>query len=93
MSHSPEPWRLETETQTHISPLGRCVLIYAAGGETIYVDSSYGDDGDKILANAQRIIACVNFCGGFPTEFLEKHRLMTFENAGKLRILRYVDAK
>jgi hypothetical protein len=66
MKHTKEPWVAEKTLQ------GRDSSISNRGGKTIAIAyKNENIDGDD-LANAQRIVACVNACEGITTEALEK---------------------
>jgi len=68
MNHTKEPWRLETvKTQ-----VGICHKIgpfpgndiHEEGNACIYSDNTSGGRPKELLANAERIVACVNACAG-----------------------------
>jgi len=59
--HSPEPW------QQADSDAG---YIHDANGLEVASCTIYDDD--EFIVNAKRIVACVNFCRGIPTEKLER---------------------
>lgn len=58
--HTPEPW--------HLYELSHVIYNRDANGKAHGIARVYG--GDK-LANARRIVACVNACAGEPTGALE----------------------
>lgn len=61
--HSPEPWYAITQED-------ESVIVRHADGNTVLSDPyTYSAE------DAQRIVACVNFCAGFSTDFLEKNQL------------------
>ena len=60
--HSPEPWRVEDYNSN-------CGYVFDANGDDIH--SGYFD-GEMEHANAQRIVACVNFCMGLPDSVLAR---------------------
>ncbi len=55
--HTKEPWTLGPAA--------------VRGGDGQVVAKTWGDDGGQELANARRIVACVNACRGISTEALE----------------------
>lgn len=71
MNHSPEPLRvMESEEE-----------VYCCDAR----DLDLADESlsfEQALANAKRIVACVNFCRGFSTELLQKH---TLEESGRFQ--------
>jgi hypothetical protein len=75
VSHSPEPW---TTTGTDRNPDGRLVTIdgiYDANGELVAdacLGAAYCEDVGLMNApDLERIVACVNYCQGIPTEQLK----------------------
>lgn len=61
MSEFKEPW-----TVIHLDD--RCAEIYSSGGKAL-------DGHSAPIPEAERIVACVNFCAGLPTDFILKHDL------------------
>ena len=71
MTHSPEPWTLETGVNYPDTPEPeRWVAVRSALRELLIYDSARGDTGDGVLRDLTRIVACVNACRGIPTESL-----------------------
>lgn len=68
--HTPEPWRAN-ELQADID--GR-------NGEAVAVCYCNDDNGDDAIANARRIVACVNSCAGIPTDWLESGTVGCLKN-------------
>ena len=73
--HTKEPWVIDTDT---VSSYAAAIRVKWEGGQkTIaYVEGpglSPGDDEKRSLglANARRIVACVNACAGLSTEAIE----------------------
>jgi hypothetical protein len=65
--HSPEPWR-------HIT--GKCLdYIADANGNSVLGDAALDDPVMPSSEEMERIVACVNFCREFNTEFLKTHHL------------------
>ncbi len=64
MSHSPEPWKVETFPGV---PSNEACHIRSANGELLWDDPYAGPE----LEDLQRIVACVNFLATIPTEVLE----------------------
>ncbi|MBM2883957.1 hypothetical protein JFK97_06095 [Chromobacterium phragmitis] len=59
MEHTKEPWQYLT---THE---GRCVVVIDATGRDLFQTLGYSDRSKFMpLANARRIVACVNACAG-----------------------------
>lgn len=76
MNHTPEPWRLGR--LSHILDYDR--VLETVGPHQIVVDNEFGpyvladcnmNFKDDAIANARRIVACVNACAGVPLEWLE----------------------
>lgn len=75
--HTPEPWRVECDEyddgndgcQARAWPTVWAGDIELIGAEGFY--SELGRDFD--IANARRIVACVNACAGLSTEILEAY--------------------
>lgn len=79
MSHSPEPWN--TYEREWVYP-GYSVKesehgIKDANDSIVCVESRTEHDASQGPSeeDCRRIVACINFCREFSTEFLEKHRL------------------
>lgn len=93
MSHSPEPWGYKTNAKNcHETAEFFACADAGSGGEMSVVSCWVGHcpDEDKTVAgwhvsadDAARIVACVNFCRGFPTEFLVGKQLI----AGEVRTI------
>jgi hypothetical protein len=71
VAHTPEPWRVE-EDEDGVFVAGP----YGYRGNpddfrVIIEDAAADPDDPEIMANARRIVACVNACAGIPTEALE----------------------
>lgn len=69
--HSPEPWTIQVLAgQIGIfdssTPRNQLVVEWSP------TDTQTEDDVMESLANARRIVACVNACRHLPTEFLEQ---------------------
>ena len=60
--HSPEPWKVEPE------PKDYRVTIESQG--VVVLDCLGHNDKETDVANAARIVACVNFCAGLTNEQL-----------------------
>jgi hypothetical protein len=62
--HTAEPWMLVPSTATEIvgGPEGALAYVSTAGAR--------GRTLEEAKANAERIIRCVNFCAGAPSEVL-----------------------
>jgi len=73
--HSPEPWKLipmyHGAQPTPDAP--GCLLA----ADDTFIAGYSSDEGEFLLGdpNYQRIVACVNFCREFNTEFLKTHHL------------------
>ena len=59
--HTPEPWN------------GKCIGIAVHYFESIDAEITFTGKSDEAMANARRIVACVNFCAGVSTENLENN--------------------
>lgn len=70
MKHTPEPWN----ANRRVREMGRYILESKINGPFGHFEG-WSSDGvtttDEDAANARRIVACVNFCEGMPTEVLE----------------------
>lgn len=78
VTHTKEPWSLGEEDRHGDTPINAAdwrslalVVTHMHGGE---------DQCPEGLANARRIVACVNACAGIPTDTLEL--VPSFERAG-----------
>lgn len=81
MSHKPEPWK-------HLKrPWMRWDSIEDHDGDRI-IKSCEDEEGIE-EEDAHRIVACVNFCREFPTEFLEAHRLNYLHSGEDLKTWDY----
>jgi hypothetical protein len=65
-AHTPEPWYVSTLADN--TP----VVQSATLEEDNFICQVEGRDNDEAHANARRICAAVNACGGIPTEALEQ---------------------
>lgn len=63
MSHTPEPWHAGDNSTIIYANDG-----FAVANATVFHGRS---EPDTSVANARRIVACVNACAGIPTERLE----------------------
>ena len=63
MKHSPEPWAREEG------------LIFSKPGEVADLRPTYPGNRPLMEINAQRIVACVNYCAGVPSERMKNSRL------------------
>lgn len=72
MTHSPEPWTLETGWNFKDTPdPERWVTVSDANRQMVLYDCAKTDEGsEQILEVHQRIVACVNACAGLSTEAL-----------------------
>jgi hypothetical protein len=72
--HTPERWEIRTpKTRPGFIP-----LVHIRGGVRGFFNIATLQSGDSRvndLANARRIVACVNACAGIPTELLESLEL------------------
>lgn len=59
MNHSPEPWKYDTDWH-RFQDADEATIICTAADEEV----------SPSLEDAARIVACVNFCRGIPTEEL-----------------------
>jgi hypothetical protein len=68
--HSPEPW-----TKHGKGTYSKPTFVKDANGEEVWHEET---DRNFFPADedTDRIIACINFCRDFPTEFLEEHQLL-----------------
>ena len=67
MKHIPEPWTVVDK----IDEPGTAVKI--AGPEAwLGIAIAYGDTPEEAWANAERIVACINYCTGMSNEALVK---------------------
>lgn len=66
VKHSPEPWN-SSGRSIPLDGVDECP-VYDANGKSV-VDVAWYENGAE---NAARIVACVNFCRGIPTEELTK---------------------
>ena len=60
--HTPEPWKVNQDG---------CGDLFISGSNAEHVTDCGGVDDDTFIANARRIVACVNACKGLSTERLE----------------------
>lgn len=82
MNHSPEPWRIPShnpwcmlaKNSARIDQGEDCVAM----AQFITNEREYAVS----LANAARIVACVNFCRHFDTEFLRANKLVRLAQDG-----------
>lgn len=85
MSHTKEPWGVHRVSKTSV--VGTSGFVVAACGG--HMDNKRDPDElhSELLANARRIVACVNACAGISTEDLEvAGRLAAAEEATLRRI-------
>jgi len=68
--HTPEPW----ETTGEICPVTHSVSIYHWGPIIYIYDNTNGPENQ--IANARRIVECVNACAGIedPVKWIADHR-------------------
>lgn len=83
--HTKEPWGVSSECSTIIKQfdfMGESNLIIgsASGGST-----SGPHFPEDPVANARRIVACVNACEGISTEYLEKFSATTFNDFKRMK--------
>ena len=64
MNHKPEPGKMQLGSV--INGEGRLIYFFAG------IDDQ-ADDRAEHEANARRIVACVNYCAGWSTEYIELH--------------------
>jgi len=65
MSHSPEPWKVHNLLKNY-------VFVLDANNKEIVHETGRIEDGWTFdLADAERIVACVNFCRDIPTEWMQ----------------------
>jgi hypothetical protein len=73
MRHSPEPWGLAKDDNP--GKFGHRIYCSKNGANTV-VGGSHPNDYDHLsLADMERIVAAVNFCRQFDTEFLQSHQM------------------
>ena len=60
--HASEPWVVRDQFPFQYIVAGNRVIVARMGG-------------DSVEADARRIVACVNYLAGMPTEWLEKHSI------------------
>ena len=66
-NHTPEPWN------------GKRIGIAVHYFESIDVEIALTGKSDEAMANARRIVACVNACAGISTDRLEKAKQLELE--------------
>ncbi len=64
-NHTPEPWN------------GKRIGISVHYFESIDAEITFTGKSDEAMANARRIVACVNACRGLSTDELEQHGLVS----------------
>lgn len=74
--HSPEPWEV-----TEVGAGEFFIVKFEPGGDGW--EHSVGEI-DR-LEDARRIVACVNFCRQFPTDYLEGRQLVYIHSEDDLR--------
>ena len=89
--HTQEPW------QWGFNPAGffSNEIVIRPVGEFPHGDwiADVGSSGDEMrLANARRIVACVNACAGIPTEVLENGHVQIALGDNETRTRRDTDA-
>ena len=72
MNHSPEPWL----------KLGLAIFANDDNHDFIARCADRGIEEDH--ANAERIVACVNFCRQFPTEFIKNRQMVYIKDKKQL---------
>lgn len=77
--HSPEPWVV-------VQGNGKEGLVRLTDAAGFFLDNTrIHPNGDTERGmepeDARRIVACINFCREFPTEFLEQNRLRRYQEA------------
>lgn len=90
MSHSPEPWSVGGQLDSDRGPIGTEIragtdLVAGALFMRRQPGDKYGEgwcgtpEQPEGEANLARIVACVNFCRGIPTELLAADNLAAIE--------------
>lgn len=75
MEHTKEPWEfVESDDNLASADIVEDCISGSIKGDDWYIARIWGDNGAG-LANARRIVACVNACIGIPTEDLERFGL------------------
>lgn len=87
MNHTPEPWFVEPFLPDNGLPRGEILraprTLHEDGGVNSEVVVEY--KGSPTLADAERIVACVNACRGIPTEALRRSEwLIVHESSGAI---------
>jgi hypothetical protein len=74
--HSPEPWKARKNA------FGDYLIADSRGSPVIGggTDDAYSADRE----DAERIVACVNFCRQFPTAWLQGRQLVRIDDASQL---------
>ena len=82
MSHTPEPWRVESNTPFSLAKEimhGKSELTILVSQPQRHQDIAYiaycatDEDNSEQQANAARIVAAVNACQGLSTDWLTEH--------------------
>ena len=76
--HSPEPWHvgeLDADNESHAAYFISCEPQEPGDSGTVAMTSEWRWQCDKMKPNAERIVACVNFCAGMSTEDLVQKQL------------------
>jgi hypothetical protein len=80
MNHSPEPWKVD-QTNAVVDSNGEYIC------DSIVGNDEPDDPGGMDPENTRRIVACVNFCREFPTDWLEKHQAVYLMGEAKWQTL------
>jgi hypothetical protein len=82
MRHTKEPWRVELGSDENDWPK-YWPTIHSDSGEIIGTEGFYGDSREQSLADARRVVACVNACANMSTKYLEQCGKMARNEAGE----------
>lgn len=74
MTHSKEPWKSAARNMPR-DGIDACP-VYDKNGKCV-VDVAWYENGAE---NADRIVACINFCRQFPTKFLECRQAVNLDH-------------
>jgi len=72
--HTKEPWRVGDGKKPFYAWAGQIVAEHNFDGSEFILASCNQNHEDEALANARRIVACVNSCRGIQTELLEQDK-------------------
>jgi hypothetical protein len=75
MSHTKEPWKAFSKIEVNRAFYVGCAIDGTNNVTAITGYSGAGDEEESI-ANARRIVACVNACVGIPTDVLEDRSIL-----------------